>query len=59
MFAEKMSQFYGPYYNTILVIKCVNYGSQWYQSVLNGDEEPKAALDKFVEQANKTIEEAQ
>ncbi|MDO5061773.1 MAG: extracellular solute-binding protein [Peptostreptococcaceae bacterium] len=58
-FAETMSQFFGPYYNTIPGF--IQMRQLWFpmvQGVLNGDMEPKAALDQFVEQANKTIEDA-
>lgn len=55
-----LAQYYSPYYNTI-----DGYASMrplWFsmlQAVLNGDSEPKAALDGFVEQANATIKDAQ
>ncbi len=58
-FAETMSQFFGPYYNTIPGF--IQMRQLWFpmvQGVLNGDIEPKTALDQFVEAANKTIEDA-
>ena len=58
-YAESMSGFYGPYYNTIPGFAQMR--PLWFpmvQSVLNGDAKPKEALDKFVKAANKTIEEA-
>ncbi len=58
-FAETMSEFFGPYYNTIPGF--IQMRQLWFpmvQGVLNGDIEPKAALDEFVAAANKTIEDA-
>ncbi|MDO5096050.1 MAG: extracellular solute-binding protein [Peptostreptococcaceae bacterium] len=58
-FAETMSEFYGPYYNTIPGF--IQMRQLWFpmvQGVLNGDVQPKPALDEFVEAANKTIEDA-
>lgn len=58
-FAEGLSQNFGPYYNTI-----PGYAKMrplWFnmvQGVLNGNQTPKEGLDKFVEDANKTIKEA-
>lgn len=58
-YLEGLSQFFGPYYNTI-----DGYAQMrplWFnmvQSVLNGQAKPKDALDKFVQDANKTIEDA-
>ncbi|WP_067140651.1 ABC transporter substrate-binding protein [Oceanivirga salmonicida] len=58
-FLEGLNAYYGPYYNTI-----DGYAQMrplWFnmvQSVLNGQETAKNALDKFVENANKTIEDA-
>ncbi|WP_073507667.1 ABC transporter substrate-binding protein [Streptobacillus notomytis] len=58
-FIESQSGNFGPYYNTI-----DGYAQMrplWFnmiQSVLNGQVSPKEALDKFVENANKTIEDA-
>lgn len=58
-FAETMSQYFGPYYNTIPGF--IQMRQLWFpmvQGVLNGDIAPKEALDKFVTEANKTIEDA-
>ena len=58
-FAESLTTQYGPYYNTI-----PGYAKMrplWFnmvQGVLNGTTTPKAGLDKFATDANKTIEEA-
>lgn len=58
-FAESLTKQYGPYYNTI-----PGYAKMrplWFnmvQGVLNGTTTPKDGLDKFVTDANKTIEEA-
>lgn len=58
-FLESLSQQFGPYYNTI-----DGYAQMrplWFnmvQSVLNGQMTAKDALDKFVKDANKTIEDA-
>lgn len=60
IFAEGMSEFFGPYYNTIPGFAQMR--GLWFpmvQGVLNGDQAPKEALDKFVENANETIEDAQ
>lgn len=60
VFAEGMSEFFGPYYNTIPGFAQMR--GLWFpmvQGVLNGDEEPQEALDKFVKNANETIEDAQ
>ncbi|WP_064590137.1 ABC transporter substrate-binding protein [Streptobacillus moniliformis] len=57
-FIEEQSANFGPYYNTI-----DGYAQMrplWFnmvQSVLNGQVSAKEALDKFVENANKTIED--
>lgn len=59
VFVEGLSQFYGPYYNTI-----DGYAQMrplWFnmvQSVLNGEKSAKDALDKFVQDANKTIQDS-
>lgn len=58
-FAETMSKYYGPYYNTIPGFAQMR--GAWFpmvQGVLNGDTTPKAGLDAFVEFANKSIEDA-
>ncbi|CAM3212232.1 extracellular solute-binding protein [Streptobacillus felis] len=58
-FLEEQSGNFGPYYNTI-----DGYAQMrplWFnmvQSVLNGQVSAKEALDKFAEDANKTIEDA-
>ena len=58
-FLESLSGQYGAYYNTI-----DGYAQMrplWFnmvQAVLNGQISPKDALDKFVTDANKTIEDA-
>ena len=58
-FLESLSNQFGPYYNTI-----DGYAQMrplWFnmvQSVLNGQMNAKDALDKFVSDANKTIEDA-
>lgn len=58
-YLEGLGQFFGPYYNTI-----DGYAQMrplWFnmvQSVLNGQVKAKDALDKFVQDANKTIEDA-
>jgi len=58
-FAETMSKYYGPYYNTIPGFAQMR--GAWFpmvQGVLNGDTTPKAGLDAFVEFANKSIDDA-
>lgn len=58
-YLEELSAHFGPYYNTI-----DGYAQMrplWFnmvQSVLNGQVSAKDALDKFVQDANKTIEDA-
>ncbi|WP_068268377.1 ABC transporter substrate-binding protein [Caviibacter abscessus] len=58
-FLESLSAQFGPYYNTI-----DGYAQMrplWFnmvQSILNGQQKVKEALDKFVNDANKTIEDA-
>lgn len=58
-YLETLVSDFGPYYNTI-----DGYAQMrplWFnmvQSVLNGEAAPKAGLDKFVEDANKTIKDA-
>lgn len=58
-YLEELSAHFGPYYNTI-----DGYAQMrplWFnmvQAVLNGQISPKEALDKFVSDANKTIEDA-
>ena len=58
-YLETLVGFYGPYYNTIDGFPQMR--PLWFnmvQSVLNGQTAPKAGLDKFVEDANKTISDA-
>lgn len=59
VYLESLSPFYGPYYNTI--DGYTEMRPLWFnmvQSVLNGQVSAKDALDKFVKQANETIENA-
>ena len=58
-FAEGLTGQYAPYYNTIPGFAKMR--PLWFnmvQGVLNGKTTPKEGLDKFVEDANKTIKEA-
>ncbi len=58
-FAEGLTGQYGTYYNTIPGFAKMR--PLWFnmvQGVLNGKTTPKEGLDKFVEDANKTIKEA-
>lgn len=58
-FAEVLTGQYAPYYNTIPGFAKMR--PLWFnmvQGVLNGKTSPKEGLDKFVEDANKTIKEA-
>ena len=58
-FAERLTGQYAPYYNTIPGFAKMR--PLWFnmvQGVLNGKTTPKEGLDKFVEDANKTIKEA-
>ena len=58
-FAEGLTGQYAPYYNTIPGFAKMR--PLWFnmvQGVLNGKTSPKEGLDKFVEDANKTIKEA-
>lgn len=58
-YAETLSEFFGPYYNTIPGFAQMR--TAWFpmlQGVLNGDMTPKEGLDQFVEDANATIEDA-
>lgn len=58
-YAEKMSFYFGPYYNTIPGFAQMR--TAWFpmvQGVLNGDQTPKEGLDAFVEFANESIEDA-
>lgn len=57
-YLESLVQYYGPYYNTI--DGYARMRPLWFntiQAILNGQETPKSGLDKFVENANKTINE--
>lgn len=59
VFAEKMSVYFGPYYNTIPGFAQMR--TAWFpmvQGVLNGDASPKESLDAFVEFSNNSIEDA-
>ena len=59
-FAESLTAQYGAYYNTIPGFAKMR--PLWFnmvQGVLNGNTTPKAGLDKFVQDADKTIKEAQ
>lgn len=59
LFAETMSAYFGPYYNTIPGFAQMR--GAWFpmvQGVLNGDTTPKEGLDGFVDFANKSIEDA-
>ena len=58
-YLESLSQFYGSYYNTIDGFAQMR--PLWFnmvQAILNGQTAHKAGLDKFVEDANKTISDA-
>lgn len=58
-FAESLTEQYGPYYNTIPGFAKMR--PLWFnmvQGVLNGTTTPKDGLDKFVQDADKTIKEA-
>ena len=58
-FAEGLTGQYAPYYNTIPgFAKTRPLWFNMVQGVLNGKTTPKEGLDKFVEDANKTIKEA-
>lgn len=59
-YLNSLVPYYAPYFQTM--DGYAKMRTLWFpmlQAVLNGDEEPKAALDKFVEQANAAIKEAQ
>lgn len=54
------SQYYSPYYNTIDgFAEMRTYWFPMLQAVMNGDKEPQAAADEFVDLANKSITNAQ
>ena len=53
------TKFYSPYYNTIDGF--AEMRALWFpmlQGVMNGDQEPKAAADEFVEKADASIANA-
>lgn len=53
------SKYYSPYYNTIDgFAEMRTYWFSMLQAVMNGDKEPKAAADEFVEASNKSIADA-
>lgn len=53
------TKYYGPYYNTINgFAEMRTYWFPMLQAVMNGDKEPKAAVDEFVELSDKTITSA-
>lgn len=59
-YAETLSEFFGPYYNTIPGFAQMR--TAWFpmvQGVLNGDMTPQEGLDQFVEDADATIEDAE
>lgn len=54
------TKYYGPYYNTIDGF--AEMRTYWYpmlQAVMNGDKEPKAAADEFVQLSDESIKTAQ
>lgn len=54
------SKYYSPYYNTIDgFAEMRTYWFPMLQAVMNGDETPQIAADKFVEQSNQSITKAQ
>ena len=54
------SKYYSPYYNTIDgFAEMRTYWFPMLQAVMNGDETPQIAADKFVEQSNQSITNAQ
>ena len=53
------SKYYSPYYNTIDgFAEMRTYWFPMLQAVMNGDKEPQAAADEFVEQSNASIQNA-
>lgn len=59
-FYSSLTKYYSPYYNTIDgFAEMRTYWFPMLQAVLNGDAEPKAALDDFVKNANEAIKNAQ
>ena len=58
-FYASLTKYYSPYYNTIPgFAEMRTYWFPMLQAVINGDSEPKAALDDFVAKANQSIENA-
>lgn len=54
------TKYYSPYYNTIDgFAEMRGYWFPMLQAVMNGDKEPQAAADEFVEQSNQSITNAQ
>ena len=59
-FYASLTKYYSPYYNTIPgFAEMRTYWFPMLQAVINGDSEPKAALDDFVAKANQSIVNAQ
>lgn len=59
-FYNGLTKYYSPYYNTIDgFAEMRTYWFPMLQAVLNGDSEPKAALDDFVTKSNESIKNAQ
>lgn len=59
-FYNSLTKYYSPYYNTIDgFAEMRTYWFPMLQAVLNGDSEPKAALDDFVAKSNESIKNAQ
>ncbi len=58
-FYASLTKYYSPYYNTIPgFAEMRTYWFPMLQAVINGDSEPKDALDDFVAKANQSIENA-
>ena len=58
-FYASLTKYYSHYYNTIPgFAEMRTYWFPMLQAVINGDSEPKAALDDFVAKANQSIENA-
>lgn len=54
------TKYYGPYYNTIDgFAEMRTYWFPMLQAVMNGDQEPKAALDDFVQKSDASIKNGQ
>ena len=59
-FYASLTKYYSPYYNTIPgFAEMRTYWFPMLQAVINGDSEPKAALDDFAAKANQSIVNAQ